>query len=1397
MASSIASMIRHLNSAYRDKMTELGVLIRDTKSRLKEGLLNSEDPTSLRPTKGTRQLQREGKQRSLGHKSSKCDHDLHADDEPCEVCGSSESPETTLLCDACNGAWHLQCLQEPLAGIPKGDWICPSCCAVGINLARKRQCTDPDQMSKALQAMCHKVKETDPKERRLAIQKRVETLRQTQKTSELRRRAHQRPAHGASLSLREEDYKFLTSASQSTASNMAPEAPSYKVADASNPGMQQPNPTRILKKTGILQQQANLEGDVQTEQTSANFMLASPPSPQLHSEADSPNQRLIDEQNPPSVEPQFTFQAPHQYADRRHTSQAGPSCIATRSNEPLTSQDKSVAGTSGRHEREETVPEGSKSLQQEAVRQECDTVSAQIRLTEDTCEKNAKALSLPGEAGVSMSTSHTGSQEIIAESTLPLPPKLAERASAPFSKLVSPIMQLEPAKQFEQHCTQAAATSHADANVRAETAVNTQIVVESGASDGGTTVRPPMARGEYVFGRLGPSPKSKSFEFGHVSDPGSIATTPDEQTGQKVGVAKRQRIEHSISSYKGRQGTPRVTPDSRISQDDVASHRFSGEGRHRSEIAPQLGRHNLGGTASPSEVLDHNPLVRFLSPKAMSPHPTKGDTGAVLAPHAKPDHLQVASLKPKYAGLGKKLASSIRSFLAPNNLPTKLSLPLEVTHDRSSHTLMGRDGSSSFPAASTDGPSHSLVAKGGPSLRVASMDGPPQTLAGKDKSPQPLGGSDEPSLLMQSPQPLGGADEPSLLMPPVLMTCIGRPCLPVASTDGNGQTATGRDESLMPLAGKGETTPLMSRRQMPHVPVPSRVGFPKDATNTHGSSLPLMGKGDHSLPVAHQSIPHLPTPGMKGSAKAAAHKHGASLPLVGKDDHTLPVAQQAVPHLPTPSMKGSAKAATYKHGASLPLVRKPEPALAVAGTDGSQLPGPIPALPVPHNKNVLPGPIPVLPVPPNKNVLPGPVPALPVPHNKNVLPGPVPALPVPHNKNVLSGPIPVLPVPPKKNVLPGPVPALPVPPNIHVVPGPVPAMPVPRKKNVLPGPVPTLPVPSNKNARPGPVPALPGPPKKNVQPGSGPVPALPVLPNMSVLQGPVPALPVPPNRDVLPGPVTAVPVLTNMNVRQRAAAFQRLIAGKEALQDKAFEPLRKTWRPACAGDNKGHYLAEQGSQGMRTGSIIGKHLAGGGSLGVVPDVDIGNHLAGGGALGAATDESMGKSMAEQGLACTSELVAQAGHPQGLAHLVLDAQEASEHDSGNDDNRMAEYAALFSSPSVSKTRQTPNRGRPLSCTQNVLARELSYKMSPFSFESDPEDNSGADNSQTLKAKKIPAWAEEDMAPKAAPTLVASGGALQMSLALQDWRKRGSSTSWVAEHAVTYQEEMAYKSSMGYL
>ncbi|TMW68172.1 hypothetical protein Poli38472_007844 [Pythium oligandrum] len=48
-------------------------------------------------------------------------------EEQCRHCAQTQDSERMLLCDSCDAAYHLFCLDPPLPAIPSGDWFCPKC----------------------------------------------------------------------------------------------------------------------------------------------------------------------------------------------------------------------------------------------------------------------------------------------------------------------------------------------------------------------------------------------------------------------------------------------------------------------------------------------------------------------------------------------------------------------------------------------------------------------------------------------------------------------------------------------------------------------------------------------------------------------------------------------------------------------------------------------------------------------------------------------------------------------------------------------------------------------------------------------------------------------------------------------------------------------------------------------------------------------------------------------------------------------------------------------------------------------------------------------------------------------------------------------------------------------
>ncbi|KAG7193550.1 uncharacterized protein KQ657_000619 [Scheffersomyces spartinae] len=55
------------------------------------------------------------------------DDDDKVTDDHCVVCHKNDNPARTLLCDNCDDAYHMYCLEPPLKVIPENDWFCKRC----------------------------------------------------------------------------------------------------------------------------------------------------------------------------------------------------------------------------------------------------------------------------------------------------------------------------------------------------------------------------------------------------------------------------------------------------------------------------------------------------------------------------------------------------------------------------------------------------------------------------------------------------------------------------------------------------------------------------------------------------------------------------------------------------------------------------------------------------------------------------------------------------------------------------------------------------------------------------------------------------------------------------------------------------------------------------------------------------------------------------------------------------------------------------------------------------------------------------------------------------------------------------------------------------------------------
>lgn len=64
---------------------------------------------------------------TIDNKASLLQPEFDHDDTDCIICGTSDDPENTLLCDSCNKPYHIYCLKPKLKEIPHGEWFCESC----------------------------------------------------------------------------------------------------------------------------------------------------------------------------------------------------------------------------------------------------------------------------------------------------------------------------------------------------------------------------------------------------------------------------------------------------------------------------------------------------------------------------------------------------------------------------------------------------------------------------------------------------------------------------------------------------------------------------------------------------------------------------------------------------------------------------------------------------------------------------------------------------------------------------------------------------------------------------------------------------------------------------------------------------------------------------------------------------------------------------------------------------------------------------------------------------------------------------------------------------------------------------------------------------------------------
>jgi hypothetical protein len=65
--------------------------------------------------------------KTVAKRRGQMNEDIQTSSSACCVCAKTDRPESLLLCDDCDDAYHLECLKPILLSVPDGDWYCPLC----------------------------------------------------------------------------------------------------------------------------------------------------------------------------------------------------------------------------------------------------------------------------------------------------------------------------------------------------------------------------------------------------------------------------------------------------------------------------------------------------------------------------------------------------------------------------------------------------------------------------------------------------------------------------------------------------------------------------------------------------------------------------------------------------------------------------------------------------------------------------------------------------------------------------------------------------------------------------------------------------------------------------------------------------------------------------------------------------------------------------------------------------------------------------------------------------------------------------------------------------------------------------------------------------------------------
>ncbi|KFP06360.1 E3 ubiquitin-protein ligase UHRF1, partial [Calypte anna] len=115
-------MIKELNA--KILLGDAGDSLNDCKIILVDEIYKIEEPGSASPLLSSPLLKR---QSGPVCKACKDNPNKTCRICACHICGGKQDPDKQLMCDECDMAFHIYCLNPPLSSIPDEDWYCPEC----------------------------------------------------------------------------------------------------------------------------------------------------------------------------------------------------------------------------------------------------------------------------------------------------------------------------------------------------------------------------------------------------------------------------------------------------------------------------------------------------------------------------------------------------------------------------------------------------------------------------------------------------------------------------------------------------------------------------------------------------------------------------------------------------------------------------------------------------------------------------------------------------------------------------------------------------------------------------------------------------------------------------------------------------------------------------------------------------------------------------------------------------------------------------------------------------------------------------------------------------------------------------------------------------------------------